>query len=863
MALNARIALAVAVGAALLWPTGARAQDEAPPPDAPQPEPQPVVVAPEPKSPPNVDYPKKAPPQFEPITVTVELTVDETGAVTNVERVSPPRRVFDVAVIEAAKKFSFEPATADGKPIAVTITFSHTFEPPELPPPPPVAENAEPARSSVLQGRLVTRGTRAPVVGGVVAATVDEHEYVAAAGTDGRFRLEVPRGEAAVTVKAPGYNTFLQRETLAGDEQLAVTYYVEKERYDPYEIVIVGDPVRKEVSRVTLRGAEIKQIPGTFGDPYRVVTTLPGVATVMSLLPFPIVRGASPASTGLLLDGNRVPMLYHMLSGPSVVHPDFIDEVQFYPGGAPVRYGGYTGGIVDGLTARARKGEQLIDIDVNLLQAGGLVRQPVPYIGATATVAARYGYPGAALSLADGETSLSYWDYQLRLDGGNARSGWTVFAFGARDELSTVPEDADPMDPNPPKEPQLILGFHRLDLRARHGKGMFDGAYRLVGGYDHSISAGTDVSLMSLEPGARWRLRPDKSLELVAGVEGTFHSVSQGDELSPLDELTVRSITRDIDNVYVGSALAEALWQPTPSWLIRPGVRTDTWYDKRDRKTGVDPRLTVRYKLTERDLDDVAPGSPERAVWLKASAGVYHQPPRFILPLPGLDMMPLRYGLLRSYQTSVGAEVPMGRGIELTGEAFFNYQDPTLFDLAVNETDLNTGANSSLFPDSTAPPPTDIQEFLDRLIEPLTGRSYGLEFLARRRARNGLFGWISYTLSRSERSQIDASGYAPYDFDRAHLLNVVAGLPLPRNWDVGLRLQYNSGKAATTTAGYNTARTDPYVRFDLRIDKRAVWNEWLLDFYVDITNIAVLPEEITPGRTIRYVLPTAGVRGRF
>ena len=78
-----------------------------------------------------------------------------------------------------------------------------------------------------------------------------------------------------------------------------------------------------------------------------------------------------------------------------------------------------------------------------------------------------------------------------------------------------------------------------------------------------------------------------------------------------------------------------------------------------------------------------------------------------------------------------------------------------------------------------------------------------------------------------------------------------------------MRLQYQSGKPATTTAGYNTARGDGYVRFDVRVDKRAVWRSWLLDFYVDVTNVALLPEEVTPGRTIRYVLPTVGLRGRF
>ena len=89
------------------------------------------------------------------------------------------------------------------------------------------------------------------------------------------------------------------------------------------------------------------------------------------------------------------------------------------------------------------------------------------------------------------------------------------------------------------------------------------------------------------------------------------------------------------------------------------------------------------------------------------------------------------------------------------------------------------------------------------------------------------------------------------------------GLPLRRNWDVGLRWQYQSGRPATTTSGYNAGRGTGYMRLDLRVDKRVVWRRWLLDFYVDITNVALLPEEVMPGSAIRYVLPTIGLRGRF
>lgn len=788
--------------------------------------------------------------------MTVKLTVDATGAVQKIDQVTPPQPVFDEAVAAAARAFRFEPATYGGAPVPVEITFTHTFLPP--PPPPPPADSGPPT-SSVLRGKLVELGTRAPVQGATVTAKVGDRSYTAEADRTGRFLLPLPDGPASITVTAPGHNRFVQQESLAAKQELAVTYLVERDRYDPYEIVVVGEQRREEVSRISLRGAEIKQVPGTFGDPFRVVQALPGVASVVSLLPFPIVRGATPSSTGFLLDGTRVPLLYHLLSGPSVIHPDFIDEIQFFPGGAPVLYGGYTGGIIDGRTARARSDEHLLDFDANLLQLGGLVRQPVPQIGATVTAAGRYGYPGLILSLATNEVSLSYWDYQLRIDGGNARDGWTIFAFGANDELDTVAATAAPDDPNPPLEPSLILGFHRLDLRLHRTYDSVTTSYRAVLGYDKTYSMGTDFSVLDAEPAFHLTWKPSDALSITGGVEGALHQISQRAAM-PSDNRPLSAITSQLGTFTTGSALAEALWRPTRDWLIRPGVRADVYSDDTATRSAIDPRLTVRYRLADRELADQPPGD-DSAVWLKAAAGIYHQPPRFVLPLPGLDLMPIKYGLLRSYQTSLGVEVPLADRFQLTTEAYFNYMDPTIFDLSFNVDSVTTDANGSLIPTEIVRGNMRGQEIIDRLTAPQLGRAYGAEVLLRRQSKSGLFGWLSYTLSRSER-QRDGEWVA-YDFDRTHLVNLVAGLPLARNWDVGLRLQYQSGKPATISSGYNEARGTGYLRFDARVDKRAVWRSWLLDFYVDITNIALLPEEVQVGSVIRYVLPTVGVRGRF
>src|SRR5438128_2153231 len=83
--------------------------------------------------------------------------------------------------------------------------------------------------------------------------------YRTEADQRGHFRIELPPGQATVNVYAPAHTPFLQKETLAEKQEVAVTYFVQRDRYDPYEIVVVGEERREEVSRITLRGPEIKQ----------------------------------------------------------------------------------------------------------------------------------------------------------------------------------------------------------------------------------------------------------------------------------------------------------------------------------------------------------------------------------------------------------------------------------------------------------------------------------------------------------------------------------------------------------------------------------------------------------------------------
>lgn len=84
---------------------------------------------------------------------------------------------------------------------------------------------------------------------------------------------------------------------------------------------------------------EVREVPGAFGDPFRAIEMMPGVTPPVFGLPFFHVRGTPPGNVGYFLDGIQVPYLYHLMLGPSVVHPGLVDRVDLYPSGYPARLG--------------------------------------------------------------------------------------------------------------------------------------------------------------------------------------------------------------------------------------------------------------------------------------------------------------------------------------------------------------------------------------------------------------------------------------------------------------------------------------------------------------------------------------------
>lgn len=716
----------------------------------------------------------------------------------------------------------------------------------------PLVAPAPIAHTVVLAGRVVARGTREPLGAaqisfGPPAGLLQPGE----ADEDARFSLPVTAGKVHVQVQVPGYD--ILDTTLAvgaGGRSDVVLRLNPRTSGERYQTVVTASPERAPA--VPLRGEELSRTAGTMGDPFRVVESLPGVTQVIWPLPMYAIRGANPGNTGYFIDGVRAPALFHFALGPSVIHPFFLEKMEFFPGGYPVDYGRYVSGIVTAKTAAPATDRLHASADVRLFDAGGIVAAPWDDGKGTVAVAGRYSYTGFLLSAFSNQYGLDYWDYQVRIDHRLGPGRLTLFAFGSGDSLVQKQPDAVNWDFAAGLAPQsgaANLTFHRVQLR-------WDGRVlggrllaSVVGGLDNSTTSLT--SLFALPVGSKmmtasprvemdWALARWLDMSLGADAEAQrFRPSSLASVLAPdLIDYYRTDLFRD-RNALAGGAFVGFTLRGGSRLIVMPGLRYEGYFEEGERRWDPSPRLSVRVALTQDD-------------WLKAAVGQFSQMASLPVGVPGFEGFGLKsFGLQRSRQGSLGLESNLEPrlGVDLSLDVTGFYQRLQLADL-----------RNSLVPDPQA----------RDLLELRQGESYGLEVMIRRPMRHRFYGWLAYTLSKSVR-RVDGV-IAPSDWDQRHVLNLVTGYRLPRGYSVSTRFHYNSGRPypqydkGTELVSYT--RLPGFPQLDLRGDKRFVFDSFVMEIYLELVNSTMSREVFDSVRqedgtvsekAYRLVLPSMGV----
>lgn len=601
---------------------------------------------------------------------------------------------------------------------------------------------------------------------------------------------------------------------------------VPPEKPGPIEQVrVVGH--RADPGGITMGTSEARQIPGAFGDPFRVIDSFPGVTPAASGIPFFFVRGAPPGDTGYFLDGLRLPLLFHVGVGPSVIQPGLIDHVDFYPSNGPVQYGRYTGGIVAG-TITEPTDRPHAEGNLRLFDAGGFVESPLAGGKTTVMVGGRYSYAGLLLPLFAPRTHLDYWDYQGRVTyRANDKDTFSVLALGSHDYLAQ-----DETGENGATDQKVLLktNFHRIDLR-------WDRKTSSHARLRAAVTLGVDTSGDHRGTSTDWnvamrseyqnKLSRDVTVRLGADAELHAIDVDDTDPNASLPGTNPSSIYVPRREM-VGGVRGDVVWRILPKVEITPGLRADIYTSRRTRYPPPPPGgiIVSDYGYLSPDpghataIPALDPRIASRVfvsdhVTYISALGLAHQAPGFLAAVPAIDPGGLENGLQTAIQASQGVELALPLAIHARVTAFYS----KFYGL----TDATASCPGADFSDASAATNPCIKNRLD-------GKAFGAELLLRRSFDERLSGWISYTLSRSTRQSHSFGSTqlledVPSEYDRTHVLSVALAYDLGRRWHAGARFYYYTGRPYTPTyqgfpqPPYDSARMPDFWRFDVRLEK--------------------------------------------
>lgn len=550
------------------------------------------------------------------------------------------------------------------------------------------------------------------------------------------------------------------------------------------EVLVRGQVV--EPGARVLGSSEVRVLPGAFGDPFRAVSSLPGVAPLVTGLPVSFVRGSPPGNVGFRLDDIRMPLLFHAFLGPSVVHPRLIESVTLHAGGYPASVGRHAGGVVSAELAEPRERPEA-EVSVRLVDTGAFVEAPFAEGRGRALLAGRYSYTALLLSLLS-DFELSYWDYQGLLSYDlSSRGTLSVLSLGAFDYAG--PQGASSQEDS--EDGANAVSFHRFDLRYDHRIGQ-DTQARVAAtwGADQTRGATGRVKddVLSLRLTLKSRVASNAQLRVGADWQQDRYQLElESDTAKFLDVVSL--FPSRVDSVW--GVHGDLVWDIASRLRVTPGLRVDR-YQSADRvRWAVSPRLALNTRLSE-------------SISVEHAIGLAHQTPNYVPGIPGVAVAGLPGGLQRSVQSSAGLKAKWGAGLEGSGTLFYNatfgLTDPF-------------GLNQDLALDADA---ANVRSL---------GRTAGVELSVRRRLIGGVGGSLAYTFSRSQRSFERVSTLSGYD--RPHVLNLALSKELGAGWLLGVRgLAYSgvpgSRRASDTTQRFDQSRAEVFFRADARLEKKFV-----------------------------------------
>lgn len=800
--------------------------------------------------------------------VLLSIEIGDDGRVGGVEVIESGGEDFDKAAVAAARQFVFSPAEAGGQPIPVKITYRYDFT--------IVTKMVSVGPQVNFDGVVFDRFKKQPLPN--VSIKIKDLELATKTDENGAFAFtDLAPGTYKVEIRHPRLVTVLTDETIRPGQKRTMKYFVEEKEEDvDEEVVVRAARIKKEAVETRIRTEEARKVPGTQGDTLKVVQNLPGVGRGSFGSGALVVWGSSPKETRVNVEGVEIPALYHMGGLRSTVNSDLVKSIDLAPGAYGAENGRGLGGLVRVELAQLPTSGVHGYVAADVLDTSGEVSAALtPRL--RMAVAGRVSYLDKLLpkvtssDVGDYFPIPRYQDYQARAALALRKDEEVTATFlGANDHLNrTIPGRSSGglgTEYDDSSFQRVFLTYSRL-----FGDGSSVRITPSIGYETNSLQqafgdASTQVSSNTWQYAVRGSLRRrvSSTAVLVVGVD------AQGRDMQWSRHGSVNQPPREGDIVVFGEPPAGDLafdnWKVKVlsvaaystldlrlgRWTLTPGLRFEPTMVEGDHRL---PRSSISVPVGYSRLDTARnpggvpvlrnmPNPRLQIAWralprltLTSGAGVYGQPP------DPEDMSPVFGNPSISESTAVhltaGFSVKLRPTLTLETMGFYK----RLYDLVSRSANPSPAVGQALTQDGS-------------------GRVRGVQLLLRQELTKGLFGWLTYSYSRSERQDHPGLAYRLFDQDQTHVLAVLASYDLGNGLEIGGRFRYATGMPRTPVVGHylnsktgrdepifgahNSTRIPAFYQLDVRVEKSMMLRRGKLSIYLDAQNLTNRknPEEI-------------------
>lgn len=567
-----------------------------------------------------------------------------------------------------------------------------------------------------------------------------------------------------------------------------------------------------DVSAVKLDIKQLEKVPVIFGekDLLKTIQLLPGIQPASEGNAGFYVRGGTNDQNLILLDEATVYNASHLLGFFSTFNNDAIKDATIYKGNMPAEFGGRLSSVLDVKMREGNNRNYVVSGGIGLIASRLNVEGPIVKDKGSFFISGRRTYADLFLKLSKNEqlktSKLFFYDLNAKA---NYRFGKRdrVFVSGYFGQDKFLQGDRFGIN----------YGNATATTRWNHifSEKLFSNTAFIFNDFNYTAS----VSQFGIELHSQIRdfgLKEDLEYfinsknKVKAGFQTTFHSIVPG-------EITSKDTTR-INNL----SLTQSYGLETSVY----GQHEALLWDKLNIIYGL--RLSIfsqagpgRY-YTFNEYGDVDSFSLKLGKFGKTYVNLE---PRFSMSYNFFKNMSFKLAYSRNVQnlhllSNTTTSFPTDRWImtsnnvkpeiadQVSAGYFLNfYKDMFEFSLEgyykhlQNQIDYKNGAVLR------------VNETVESQLLYGIGRAYGMEFFFKK--RTGKFtGWISYTLSRTERqfATINDNSWFPARNDRTHDFNIVLMYDITPRINVSLTWIYYTGIAATFPSGkyYVAGNLVPY-----------------------------------------------------